>query len=155
VHDTLGVHVDDEERKDGPEPHVVDLQEIAGPDRVVTQERVPRLTEVRLRRPGSAHVLLGRALGDADAELEKLTAHPFGSPEAILASHAFDELDDLSGHTWLGQAPPSRSGSLAPEQAESLTVPSQDRVGLHEEQRVSPPRNDTGEQNEQAAFVAA
>jgi hypothetical protein len=77
------------------------------------------LAEVRQRRTGSAHVLLDRALRDSDSEFEKLAAHPFGSPEPILASHAFDELDDLSGHTWLGQAPPSRSGSPAPEQAES------------------------------------
>jgi hypothetical protein len=37
VHDSLRVHVEDEEREDGTEPDVVDLQEIAGPNRVVSE----------------------------------------------------------------------------------------------------------------------
>lgn len=36
VHDALGVHVEDEEREDGTEPDIVDLQVIAGPNRVVS-----------------------------------------------------------------------------------------------------------------------
>ena len=36
MHDALGIDVDDEEREDRPEPEVVRLKEVAGPDGVVS-----------------------------------------------------------------------------------------------------------------------
>jgi hypothetical protein len=47
VDDAPGVHVDDEECEDGTEPDIVGLQEVAGPDGVVSQEGRPALATTR------------------------------------------------------------------------------------------------------------
>ena len=81
MHDVFGVDVDDEERKDRPEPDVVGLQKVAGPHGVMVQERTPALPVRRPRLTALAHVPLHGALGDSDFELDQLTANSLGSPE--------------------------------------------------------------------------
>jgi hypothetical protein len=68
--DLFGVDIDDEERKDRPEADVVGLQEIAGPHRVIAQERVPVLPARRQRPMACSHVPLDRAFRDVNPELE-------------------------------------------------------------------------------------
>src|SRR5258708_26468387 len=84
MHDALRVHVDDEEREDGTEPDVVDLQVIAGRDRVISQECAPALSGAPTGGPRASHASLDRALRDADAELQELASNPFRSPEPVL-----------------------------------------------------------------------
>jgi hypothetical protein len=59
-----------------------------------------------------------------------------GAPEAVFDSDTADERDDLSGE-------PEASGRLGlglppPEEAEQVTVPAQDRLGLDEHQGAAP-----------------
>ena len=98
MHDLFGIDVDDEERKDRPEPDVVGLQEIAGSHRVVVQESVPALPARRRRTTTITHVPLHRPLRDADSELEQLTTNALGAPEPILSGHAADQLDEVRRH---------------------------------------------------------
>ena len=87
-----------EEGEEGTEEEVATLQEVAGPDlvAVVANEGRPGLPR-RSGLPDPPQVLLDRALGDADAELEQLTADPLGSPEPVVARHALDQRDRLPG----------------------------------------------------------
>jgi hypothetical protein len=84
MHDLLAVDVDDEERKDRPEPDVVGLQKIAGLHCVIVQERVPALPARRRQIPTITHVSLHRAFRDVDSALEQLTTNALGAPEPIL-----------------------------------------------------------------------
>jgi len=43
--------------------------------------------------------------------------------------------------------------ALAPQKANSFAVPSKNRLGLHEEQRVSPSRKRAGEQHQQPTLA--
>jgi hypothetical protein len=99
VDDSFGVHVDDEEREQGTEPDVVDLEEVASPDGVVSKERQPPLTAMRPRRTRRAHVLLDRALRDADIEFQKLATDSFRSPQDVRGRHLTDERDDVAAET--------------------------------------------------------
>src|SRR5690606_27093915 len=94
VHHLLRVHVDDEEREQRPRPDVVDLQEIASPDGVVGEERLPGPT---ITRWSHGHdVALDGALGNAKAELQQLSPNALCAPGAIVASHALDQFDGLA-----------------------------------------------------------
>jgi len=101
--------------------------------------------KVRQRCPGArrdgpraaSHIPLNCALRDADAELQELASNPLGSPEPVLGRHAVDEGDNLRrdarfAWTVLAGCPP-------PEHSESFPVPSQDRLGLDQEQGLAPP----------------
>ncbi len=68
VDDLLGVYVHDEEREQWPEPDVMDLQKIAGPDGVVGEKGLPALPVSCW--PDGEDVPLDGALGDSNAELE-------------------------------------------------------------------------------------
>jgi hypothetical protein len=59
-------------------PDVIDLQEIAGPNRVVREKRLPALPMRQRWSTHSPHKSLNRAFCDGDPELEKLTSDPFG-----------------------------------------------------------------------------
>jgi hypothetical protein len=96
---------------------------------------------------------LDRALRDADAKLQELSSNPFGSPEPILDRHALDEGDDLRRETRFAWT--ARAGFPPPEQSESFLVPSQDRIGLDQEQGLAPLGKESREQHEQTSLVGA
>jgi len=117
--------------------------------------------KVRQRCPGArrdgpraaSHIPLNCALRDADAELQELASNPLGSPEPVVGRHAVDEGDNLRrdarfAWTVLAGCPP-------PEHSESFPVPSQDRLGLDQEQGLAPPAIEAREQHEQASLVDA
>jgi hypothetical protein len=81
VNDALRVHIHDEEREDLPEPQVMELQEVAGPDRVVLEEGAPGLAITG--RAWRSKEALNRALGDPDAELQELPATVFGRTMSV------------------------------------------------------------------------
>ncbi|MEO8900119.1 MAG: hypothetical protein ABI627_01225 [Polyangiaceae bacterium] len=150
MHDTLGVHIDDEESEDGSKPDVVDLEKIAGPHSVIAEKRKPRLATPRRRSTTSAHVFLHCSFRDPDTELEEFTAYSLRAPQAIVTSHASNELDDAGIDTRLGLA--SRSRAPTPEEAEAFPMPAQNRVRLDQQHRVSPMRKHAGQHDEQTAL---
>jgi hypothetical protein len=102
VHDPSRVHVHDEEGKDRSKPHVVCLHEIASPRRVVAEEGQPRLTMMRPRRARAAHVLLHRALGDVDADLQQFAADSLRSPQRF--SRAMRRMSSITSRATLDLA---------------------------------------------------
>ena len=90
VNDFAGLDVDHEESEQWPKPNIVDLQEVAGPNRMVREKRLPALPMRQRWRTHSPHVPLNGVFGDGNAQFEKLTADTFGSPEAVFLE-PFDE----------------------------------------------------------------
>ncbi len=151
VDHALGVQVDNEEREQRAEPNIVGLQEIAGPDGMVAQERLPWLPAMHARRTSSAHVSLDGPLRDANAELEQFTADPLGSPEPILSCHAPNERDDVRGEARLVRRSTSRPPT--PPEPESFAMPAKQGIGLDQEQGVTPQGHEPREQDKQSALV--
>jgi hypothetical protein len=92
-----GAQLDDEEREQGSEEQVGELQEVARPDlaAVRAQEARPRLAG-RARRPDAAEVALDGALADRDAEFEQFASDALGAPEPVLPGHPLDQRDRLT-----------------------------------------------------------
>src|SRR6187200_1669073 len=97
---------------------------------MVQEERSPAL---RPWAPVSGHVLGNRSLADIDAELEELSMDARSAPERICRADLADQLPNFEGH--LGPAG-SPSRLPAPEAAESSTMPSYDRLRLHDCHRI-------------------
>lgn len=153
VHHALGVDVDDEEREDRPEPDVVRLQEVAGPDGVVSQEAVPALAPRWGGGSSAAHVPLNGSLRNADAEVQQLAADALRAPEAILLGHAPDELDGLRGKS--RQCWWSRFRLQSPEESDARAVPARYWFGPDQQHGVAPVRGHAGEHDQEATLVRA
>ena len=95
VNDFAGLDVDHKKGEQWSKPNIVDLQEVAGPNRMVRKKRLPALPMRQRWRTHSPHVPLNGAFGNGDAELEKLTSDTFGSPEAVILSHTTNKSDPL------------------------------------------------------------
>jgi hypothetical protein len=80
VHNSLRIDIHDEERKDGPKPNVIDVQEIAGPNRMVSQKCAPSLAAREFGYSAFGHVSLDCSLCDSDAKLQKFAAYSFRAP---------------------------------------------------------------------------
>ena len=120
--------------------------EIAGPDPigVVPQEGAPILVRGQGRRCGArGQVALGGALADLDSELEEFAADAFGAPGDVFRSHLADQGDDI------GRDPGLRRlgfGLAAPDQAEQLAMPSEERIRLDDEEGLFPEGRRSGQQ---------
>jgi hypothetical protein len=129
VHNALRIDIDDEERKYGAKPDIIGLQEIAGPNRVVSQECSPSLAARKVGRSGLGHVSLDCALRDSDAEFQEFAAYSLRAPEDIFGSHAVNECEDfrVNSRNWglVTSRPPT------PEKPKSLSVPTKHRFRLH------------------------
>jgi len=113
---------------------------------VVAQEGRPTLARP-LRRAGVAHVLLDGPLGHAEVQLQQLAPDSLRTPEPIRGGHRPDQRDRLLRHLratrpWGGPRLPP------PEAAEELAVPAQERLWLHDEDRL-PPSPDAARQDHQ------
>src|SRR5664280_1487127 len=95
VDNFASLDIDHEEGEQRPKPNVIHLQEIAGPNRVVRQKRLPALPMRQRWRTCAPHVPLDRAFGDGDPEFEKLTPDTFGSPKAVFLCHLTNQCDLL------------------------------------------------------------
>jgi hypothetical protein len=96
----------------------------------------------------SDHVLGNRRLGHIDAEFEEFPMHPWGSPGGIGVAHIPDELSDLSfsiGSSWATALP-------APIKAKALTMPSNDGIGLDDQQSGTPVRPQPRQPNPEDAI---
>ena len=115
-----------------------DYEEVAGHDRfgVIVNEREPTLLWIgRAHGAAVAQVLLHGAGRNPDPQLQfQLVGEAFLSPGGILSGHLPDQFLEI-----LGQPRPShRSRPAAPEQTESLAMPSDERVRLHIHRRIAP-----------------
>ena len=151
VHNSPRIDVDREECEDGPEPDIVGLQEIAGPNCMVLQERSPSLAARELRGSDLGHMSLDRSLRNSDAKLQKFAAYSFRTPKDIFGGHALNECDDLrvnSGTTAFGML-----RLPTPEKPKSRAVPTKHRIRLHQQQGVAPMWQKACEQNYETALV--
>ena len=121
VHHLSAAEVDKEQHEDVAEAHLVGLREVARPRDVVANEGRPSLSAAR--RP-PLHVLLDRALADADAELEQLTANALGPPARVARAHLADQGPGVRGSSPAWSRPPS------PEEPKPQSMPTQHRLWL-------------------------
>jgi hypothetical protein len=82
-------------------------------------------------------------LGDDDAELEEFPMDARGTPPGIRRGHLRDECGDLGADGSATSAVPTRK--LGPVLAEAATLPTQDGVGRHDDQRLPPTGPESGE----------
>ena len=152
VHNALRIDINHKERKDRPKPDIVSLQEIAGPDRMVSQERSPALAARKVGRPDLGQVSLDRPFRNSDAKLQQFAAYSFRTPQYIFSGHAVNECDDLRvnpRNRVLGVPRPP-----TPEKRKSLAVPTKYRFWLHEQQCVAPMWQTAREQNYETALMS-
>ena len=100
---------------------------------MIVEERPPGLGR---RLAMSHHVLGDGGLGDLDAEFQQLAVNARRAPERVIAAHHPDQIPNLLRH-------PGPTGLAAadfppPEQAEALTMPSDNGVRLDDHQRGFP-----------------
>jgi len=119
---------DEEEGEARPEPAVDDREEIVGPGLVgvVVQEGGPGLPACWGPLGGAARMCRWTVqLAHADAQLAELPVDPLGTPAPVLRRQALDRRDHLRRHVRaLG-----RGGLGAPDEAEALPMPAQQRLG--------------------------
>src|SRR5579859_5131595 len=87
----------------------------------------------------------------ASGRVLKVPSDPLGSREPILSRHASNERDDIRGEARLMR--PSSSAAPSPPESESFAVPAEHGLGLHDEQGITPSRNEPREQDKQSALV--
>src|SRR5262249_54574301 len=123
---------------------VAGLDEVAGPRPIcmVADKRGPDLAATGTRSD-APHVLLDGALADLDTDLEQLAADALGSPQTAAASHVANEVNRFL-RDW---GPITRAGSALPEEAEASAVPSNDGLGLDEDDRPTPGREQARSQD--------
>ena len=96
-------------------------------------------------------MLLDRPLRHVEAKPKKSASDAFGSPGCIVGRHALDEGDEIGCKLRLPRSIWFRT--VAPEDPESSTMPSQYGVGLHQKQGITPGGNQPGEQHKQASLM--
>jgi len=74
-----------------------------------------------------------------------------GAPEPILGGHAANQLGEVRRHARSRRL--GRPRLPTPQQTKTFAVPAKHRLGLHEQQRVAPPRQNGREQGDQAALM--
>lgn len=108
-----------------------DDEEITGGRHVhmVLQESTPRL---RWRLSDTRHVLGDGGLRYIVAEFKEFTMDSGGSPEFVVGCHFANECLDFGLYRW--PTLPSFPALPCPENSESLPVPANDGIGLHDDE---------------------
>ncbi len=97
-------------------------------------------------------VLLDGALGDLEAELEQFTPDPFGAPGAVILGHVLDERHDARSQR--GSALLSLAPRLAPpDPSKEFSMPTQERIGLDNQQCCFPAWQSAGYEHKQATVT--
>ncbi|MFC1642892.1 hypothetical protein ACFL5O_09460, partial [Myxococcota bacterium] len=104
----------------------------------------------RANRPD---VPLEGLLGHADAELQEFAVDAFGSPRAIGDRHSTNEVDRVRCDAWFARLRGLRFP--LPDEPEALPMPADDRLGLHQQDGVSPVPETACENHEDASFPGA
>ncbi len=149
VYDAPRAKLGNDEGEEWPKENVGHLEEIAGPDvsGVVAEEGGPGLTRWSWW-PSLSHVALNRALGDLDADLEQFAADALGTPETVVRCHLLDQADGLGRELRVARP---RARFPFPDQAEAFPMPTQDSLGLDDEERFFPGLQPAGEGDEEAS----
>jgi len=113
---------------------------------VIVEERPPGL---RGWLAAAHHILTDAGLADVDAELEQFAVNVRRSPEWIVAAQHADQLANLFRDHGPARLPAANLPT--PEQAEALTVPANDRGGLHDGDAGLPPVPDRREPDPEEA----
>ena len=85
-------------------------------------------------------VMRDRGLGHVNAQQSTLILDPWGAPGRVVARHLLDEFSELKRD--LRSSGSFRSGQPSPVEREALGVPSDDRLGLDDDERRTPTRPD-------------
>src|SRR5215469_10341004 len=83
---------------------------------------------------------------DVDTQLESFATNAFRSPQPIIPCHLLDQRYGLCGYLWFGRSP---SGPVLPIQLKSLTMPTEERFWLNNEQRLLPGPHHPGQQRQE------
>lgn len=143
--------VDDEEREQRPEPHIIDLKKIARPGGVVAQKRSPTLTVVRWTYVSD--VALNGSFREADTQLEEFAPNALGAPRPIRRRHVADKGDGVPVDP--RRARPRRNRSRLPEDSETLSMPAKNGLGLDQEHGFAPLRSQPRQRDEYPALVGS
>jgi hypothetical protein len=143
VHHASPVMSEDEKHEEHAQAHgghgeEVDRHQVVD---VVGEERPPRLGGRRAplrEQPGD------RALRDHDSQLQELAMNSRCAPQRIGVGHPGDEGDDVGARARPAHRACRRE--LRPVSGESTALPSQDGVGSHDHDRVSPPAPELGQE---------
>src|SRR5688572_22924490 len=111
---------------------------------------MPTLPPRRSRRARRPQMPLNRALRHIEPQLQQLATNAFCSPEAVLARHTLNQLDDFGGESRFAL---TRFRLPLPEEPKTFPMPTQNGVWFHEEHSVSKARNEFRECSQQAALM--
>ena len=92
-----------------------------------------------------AHMLLNRALGNADSQPEQFPADAFGAPREILACHLLNQGDGLRCEF---RPFGFRTRLASPNEMEPLAMAAQEQVRLEDQEGVSPMVDAAGQQDQ-------
>src|SRR5215471_3840505 len=138
VENLAGSDLHDDENVEGPEGGGDHHEEVAGYHDLgmIADEGQPTLFRVRrAHRTLSAEVLADGAWGELNGQLQiQLVGDAFLSPSRILCGHFLNESAQVLGDARSA----NRSGFPAPEETESLAVPTDEGIGLDVHQGVRP-----------------
>src|SRR6516164_6965388 len=130
VENLAGSDLHDDENVEGPEGGGDHHEEVAGYHDLgmIADEGQPTLFRVRrAHRTLSAEVLADGAWGELNGQLQiQLVGDAFLSPSRILCGHLLNESAQVLGDARSA----NRSGFPAPEETESLAVPTEEGIGL-------------------------
>src|SRR5437763_5136560 len=134
MHDAPRAEVGEDEGEQRPEEQIVNMHEVAGPAvlGMVPQEGCPGLA-TRTLRTSVTHVPLDGALGDLDVQLQQLPLNAVCTPEPVVDGHRLDQCDGLR---WKLGFMRCRERFPLPEQPETLSMPTKNRLWLDDEQCV-------------------
>lgn len=93
------------------------------------------------------HVLCDSGLRDFNSELEQFPMQPWCSPQDIGTSHVVNQIPDFSRNP--GATNPSRTAFAFPVESKSLSMPGDHRIGLDEQEAVTPLGPEPGEKDPQ------
>jgi len=134
-------------------PKVVGLEAITRPNRrgMILQKAALSLTGLSRgwSRANLADVVGDGAFRQGKAQFPQRTMNTFCTPQAMVECHGVDERNYGCRDTrwWrLG------FGLVTPEQAETVSMPAEQRVGLDAEQRIPASHQSAGEQDEQSTI---
>src|SRR5215469_13074616 len=138
VENLAGSNLHDDENIEGPEGGGNHHEEVAGHHdlSMVADEGQPTLFRIRrAHRTVAVEVLADSARGEPNGQLQlQLVGDAFLSPGGILRSHLMNESPKVFGYS----RSPDRPRFPAPEETESLAVPTDEGIGLNVHQGVTP-----------------
>jgi hypothetical protein len=119
------------------------------PGGLVSQEALPAL---RPRSPDSNHIASDGRFADLDSEHQQFAVNAWRTPEWIFPADAADQMTEPAINPGPSSAPPRLP---APVGAKSLAMPTQHRLGLHDDHGIQQRRENAAQPDQdQAQYFA-